>query len=180
MRFNWRIGQFVVHPTSYIKLFIFGLCFLFVVVMGLLVFLPPSGIPSHLQCWRANPGLIYLHLISDLMVWSAYSIIPFLVLYVMVRGRIDQSSPISFPALLIWSALFVWSCGLTHLLDAIEIWYQIQWRRGGMKLITGIISWIFVIVLIRQSERVMTVSRAIYRALAAESESAIEDNNQRD
>lgn len=154
--------------STYVRGFVAGLIGLSLLTVILLWAFPQSGIPAHWVCWQNRPALVYIHLIGDLMVWSAYTAIPLLVLYIMVRGRIDHASPIGFPTLLIWGALFIWSCGQTHLLDAIEIWYQIQWRRGAMKLVTGIVSWVFFVILVCQRERLMTVARAAYRALEME------------
>lgn len=151
--------------STYAKWFVGGLISLTLLTIALLLFIPPSGIPAHWVCWQRAPALIPVHLIGDLLVWSAYTAIPLLALYIMIKGKIDYSSPICFPSLLVWGALFIWSCGQTHLLDAVEIWYQIQWRRGVMKLITGVVSWIFVIALVQQRQRLMTVAKAVYRAL---------------
>lgn len=156
--------------STYVRWFIGGLIVLSLITVALFVFIPPSGIPAYWVCWQRAPALIPIHLTGDLLVWSAYTAIPLLALYVMIKGKIDQSSPISFPGLLIWGALFVWSCGQTHLLDAIEIWYQIQWRRGVMKLITGVVSWVFVGLLIHQRVKLMSVARALHRAIESESE----------
>lgn len=154
--------------STYAKWFVGGLISLTLLTIALLVFIPPSGIPAHFVCWQRAPALVPIHLIGDLLVWSAYTAVPLLALYVMVKGKIDQSSPISFPGLLVWGALFVWSCGQTHLLDAIEIWYQIQYRRGAMKLVTGVVSWIFVGALIQQRQKLMSVARSLHRALEEE------------
>lgn len=156
------------HTVSmHIRWFVSGLIGLTILPVALMLLLPPSGIPPHWVCWR-SPSLIYIHLTGDVLVWSAYMGIPLLALYIMIRGKVDHSSPLGFPGLLVWGALFIWSCGQTHLLDAIEIWYQIQWRRGVVKLVTGIVSWIFVWKLILQRQQLMTVARAAYRALAEE------------
>ena len=138
----------------------------------LLLALAPSGLPAHIVCWRYQPNLIALHLAGDLLTWAAYSAIPFLALYMMARGRINGASRLTFPGLIGWGALFVWSCGQTHLLDALEIWYQVQWTRGALKLATGVISWVFVARLFRHRLRLITLARAIYRAGMEEGEGA--------
>ena len=137
---------------------------------ALLAALSPSGYPAHIACWPSRP-LVWLHLLGDLAVWAAYMVIPFLVLYLMIFGRLDDSSPLTFPTLIGWGVMFIWSCGLTHLFDALEIWYQVQWSRGVLKGLTGVVSWVFVGLLVRDRRRLLSVARAAYRA-ALEEEAA--------
>jgi hypothetical protein len=134
----------------------------------LLVLSAPSGLPPHIACWRGAPGLTTLHLVGDLTIWAAYAAIPFLLLHLMVMGRVDKSSGLTFPSLVVWGALFVWCCGQTHLLDAIEIWWEVQWCRGAAKLLAGIVSWVFVVLLLRHRRRLLVIARAVHRAVQEE------------
>lgn len=134
---------------------------------ALLAALSPSGFPAHIVCWHSD-SLIWLHLLGDLSVWAAYMVVPFLLLYLMIFGRLDESSPIAFPALIGWGAMFIWCCGQTHLLDAAEIWWEIQWARGVVKAVTGIVSWVFVGLLVQGRRRLLAVARAAYRAALEE------------
>lgn len=143
----------------YISLFLIVSTVIF--SLSLLLFIPQSGLPEHIVCWRSQPGVIYLHIIGDSLVWLAYTAIPVLILYIMRIGRV--SSHTTFPVLGIFGALFVWLCGQTHLFDLFEIWYQVQWRRGILKVVAGVVSCVFVRLLYKYRLEIACVSRAINR-----------------
>ena len=122
--------------------------------------LGPATFPAHGSCWRWDWHLLSIHLTGDLLVWSAYTAIPAAVIY-LTRSRL------LFPSIPLWGAAFVWCCSMTHLFDVVEIWYPIQWSRGIAKLLTGVVSWIFLIVLVKNRRSIVEFSRALVREESA-------------
>lgn len=143
----------------YVSLLLIVITILF--SLSLLILIPPSGLPQHIVCWRSQPNVIYLHIIGDSLVWMACTAISILILYVMKIGNVRSKT--TFPALVVFGALFVWLCGQTLLFDLFEIWFQVQWRRGVLKVLTGIVSCIFVGLIYYQRLNIATISRAINR-----------------
>ncbi len=125
-------------------------------------------LPPHIVCWRTSPSIVYLHLIGDLLIWSAYVVVPMMLVYLLVAGRLYHQQQLFYPLLVVWGALFIWFCGNTHLLDAIEIWWPVQWQRGIVKVATGIVSWVFVCMLTRRRRAIVRIARAVSRAFDEE------------
>lgn len=96
----------------------------------LLLQLMPHGF-----CMRWEPGIIWLHIVSDGLIVLAYGSIPILLLKV-VRKRKD----ISFNWVLLSFAAFILACGATHLMSIVVIWKPLYLTEGVIKLITAIAS----------------------------------------
>lgn len=105
-----------------------------------------SGFPARWECgpaWRQSPELGWLHIVSDLLVFSAYLSIPLLLIY-FVKRRTD----LVFPRIFWLFGAFIFSCGTTHLIEA-GIFYHPVYRFSALaKLITAVVSWITVFALI--------------------------------
>lgn len=97
---------------------------------------PPLAYMAHGSCYFWNPGLVWLHLISDLSVAIAYFSIPIALIY--FNRRIQARIP--HPGILIWFAAFIFSCGFGHLIDIWTIWFPNYWFSGLQRASTGLIS----------------------------------------
>jgi PAS domain S-box-containing protein len=84
---------------------------------------------------RWEPGIIWLHVVSDALIVLAYASIPILLLKV-VRKRKD----ISFSWVLLSFAAFILACGATHFMSIAVIWRPLYLTEGIIKLITAIAS----------------------------------------
>jgi len=89
----------------------------------------------HGHCYLWKPGLIGLHVGSDLLIALAYYSIPFILIY-FVRKRQDVPYPWVF---LLFSA-FIVACGTIHLLEIWTLWHPIYWFAGSIKALTAGIS----------------------------------------
>ena len=150
-----------------------GLVLTTLFALVLLFVLAPSGIPAQAVCWSDHPETIRLHLAGDLLTWSAWAAVPLLALYIMIVGGINGQTKLTFPGLIGWSAVSTWACGLIFLLDAMEIWFEVQTPRGILKIVTGVLSWVFVAAVLRNRRRLATIARAIYRAAQLEGEEGV-------
>src|SRR3954447_20257353 len=98
-----------------------------------------TGFPPRKQCgpnW--TPGLVWLHVTSDLFIWLAYVSIPLVLLYFTRRRDLP------FPRLFMLFALFILACGTTHLTDALIFDYPICRFAGVAKFVTAVVSWVTV------------------------------------
>jgi len=98
----------------------------------------------HGHCYFWEPGLVWLHLFSDLGVFLAYAAIPGF-LAVLIKQRDD----LGFRRLLWLFVGFIVLCGLTHLMGAITIWHPFYRTEGVLKALTAVISVVTAVALYR-------------------------------
>ncbi|MGF1498094.1 MAG: PAS domain-containing protein [Elainellaceae cyanobacterium] len=89
----------------------------------------------HGHCYLWNPGLVWLHLLSDALIAAAYFSIPVMLLYFAGQRR-----DVPFPWLFALFGGFIVSCGLTHVLAAWTLWHPTYWLSGSVKALTAGIS----------------------------------------
>jgi len=106
------------------------------------------------HCYLWNPGLVWLHLLSDLLIGCVYLAIP-LILFAAVR-RIR----IPFSAMIIAFGVFTGACGLTHLMEVVTLWDPIYWIGGGIKAVTAVASVATGILLVPIRPKVVEIARA--------------------
>jgi len=110
----------------------------------------PSGFPARWRCGSWTPGHGWLHILSDVGIWSAYFVIPCVLGYYAVRRR-----GIPFRGVLVLFVAFILSCGLTHLMEAAIFWWPAYRLAGILKLLTAVVSWATVFALVRVTPQVM-------------------------
>ncbi|MDB5335999.1 MAG: integral rane sensor hybrid histidine kinase, partial [Planctomycetaceae bacterium] len=102
-----------------------------------------SDFPARWNCGSWSPGHGWLHIISDLGVWSAYVAIPCVLIYYIVRKK-----DLPFRMIFLLFGAFILACGTTHLMEAIIFWWPAYRLAGVIKLCTAVISWATVFALI--------------------------------
>ena len=90
----------------------------------------------HGHCYLWQPGTLWLNVISDGVIASAYYAIPF-ALYYLVRGR---RAEIPYPGIFLMFAAFIFFCGTTHLMEIWTVWNPDYRLAGAIKALTGIVS----------------------------------------
>jgi PAS domain S-box-containing protein len=98
----------------------------------------------HGNCYLWNPGLVRLHVISDLLIAIAYFSIPFTLLD-FVRRRKD----LPFNWMFICFGIFIVACGLTHVMEIWTLWKPYYWLSGLIKATTAFASVPTAILLIQ-------------------------------
>ncbi|MGB3137908.1 MAG: PAS domain-containing protein [Nodosilinea sp.] len=93
-----------------------------------------SYIP-HGHCYLWQPGLVWLHLLSDALVTLSYWIIAAALVYFILR-RPD----VPFKSLFWLFAAFIAACGASHLLAVWTLWFPTYWVSGSVKAVTALIS----------------------------------------
>ena len=111
-----------------------------------------SGFPPRWYCGTWTPGHGWLHVLSDLGVWSAYVAIPVVLGYFVIRRR-----DIPFRSIFILFGAFILACGTTHLMEAIIFWWPAYRLAGVIKLFTALVSWGTVVALIPVTPRVLSL-----------------------
>jgi signal transduction histidine kinase len=116
-------------------------------------FLMPEGfIPQgHGYLW--NPGLMFLHLASDLAIGLAYLSIS-LMLYL-----IDRRVKLPFSPIIVAFGIFVAACGATHFLEVITLWHPTYWVSGTVKAFTAVVSVATALLLVPAKARIAEFAR---------------------
>lgn len=89
----------------------------------------------HGHCYLWMPELVWLHVISDAIIFLAYVIIPILLVYIVYkRGDIEFDW-------MFWAfGLFIILCGFTHAVAVATVWQPTYWFQGALKGVTAVVS----------------------------------------
>jgi PAS domain S-box-containing protein len=118
-------------------------------------FLTSGDFMPHGYCYRWLPSLVWLHGISDLLIFLAYMTIPITLVYI-VRRRKD----LPFNWMFVCFGVFIVACGLTHLLEVWNLWHAMYWLAGLAKAVTAAASIgtaILLIQLVPQALRIPSI-----------------------
>lgn len=102
-----------------------------------------SGFPARWHCGIWSEALGWLHIGSDTAIFAAYTAIPVVLAYFVMR-----KPDIPFPKIFWLFVAFILSCGFGHLLEAVIFWHPVYRLAGVVKLVTAIVSWGTVVALI--------------------------------
>ena len=102
-----------------------------------------SDFPARWFCGNWTAGHGWLHIVSDIAIWSAYFAIPCILGYFMWRRK-----DFPFRGILLLFASFILLCGTTHLMEAIIFWWPAYRFAGVIKFLTASVSWITALSLI--------------------------------
>ncbi|MCW1883564.1 HAMP domain-containing histidine kinase [Luteolibacter flavescens] len=104
-----------------------------------------SDFPARWNCGHWSPVHGWFHIIADLAIAAAYSVIPVALAgyWLLKRGELV------FPRLFWLFAAFIFSCGSTHVIEAIIFYHPIYRFSALMKVVTAVASWSTVIALLR-------------------------------
>jgi hypothetical protein len=80
----------------------------------------------HGHCYMWNPGLVWLHVISDVLIAAAYFTIPFTLPW-LVRKRRDL--PLNW--IFVLFGVFIVACGATHVMEVWNLWHAQYWLAAG-------------------------------------------------
>ncbi len=86
----------------------------------------------HGHCYYWQPGIVWLHVISDGVIALAYYTIPVALIY-FVRKRRD----LVFNWMFVLFGVFIFACGTTHVMNIWEVWHGTYRLGGTVKLVTA-------------------------------------------
>ena len=95
----------------------------------------PEFFMPHGHCYLWKPGLVWLQVLSNGSIALAYISI-FATLVYLVR----RISGMPFQRMYLAFAVFIVSCGFTHIFDIIVIWDPAYWLDGSMRAVTAVAS----------------------------------------
>lgn len=87
----------------------------------------------HGHCYLWEPQLVWLHVVSDLAVALAYFSIP-VTLACLLHKR-GQQMPYRW--VFVMFAIFIFLCGLTHLVQIVTLWHPYYYLQGVLKAVTA-------------------------------------------
>jgi PAS domain S-box-containing protein len=89
----------------------------------------------HGFCLLWQPGLLWLHVLSDAVIALSYYTIPIALIW-FVTKRHD----LAFRGIFVLTGAFILACGTTHLMGIVTLWYPAYWLDGMIKLFTALVS----------------------------------------
>ncbi len=114
-----------------------------------------NGFPPRWTCgsgWVDDPSLGWIHVVSDIVTWLAYMMIPCVLVYFAYRRK-----DVVFPRVFWLFCTFIFACGTVHLVEAIIFWFPLYRLAGVMKLTTAVVSAATVVALVRIAPLAMTL-----------------------
>ena len=111
-----------------------------------------SDFMPHGYCYLWNPGLVWLHVVSDALVALAYFSIPATLIY-FIRKRRD----LPFNWMFVSFGIFILACGATHAMEVWTLWHGTYWLSGAIKAITAMASVPTAILLVQLVPRALAL-----------------------
>jgi PAS domain S-box-containing protein len=115
----------------------------------------PRDFMPHGYCYRWVSNLVWLHAISDSLIFLAYMTIPFTLIHI-VRRRKD----LPFNWIFVCFGIFIVACGITHAMEVWNLWHANYWLAGIAKAVTAAASILTAILLIRLVPQALTFPSA--------------------
>ncbi len=115
-----------------------------------------SDFPRRWDCgnWESFHG--WLHIISDLAVFGAYTAIPIVILFFAWRRK-RNNKPVQFPGLFWLFCGFIFACGTVHLIEAAIFFAPVYRISAVVKFATAVVSWATVLSLIKFSPKALAM-----------------------
>jgi PAS domain-containing protein len=120
-----------------------------------------DGFMPHGHCYLWNPGLVWLHVVSDGLTALAYTSIPFTLVYFARRRR-----DIPFNWMFLCFGMFIIACGATHVMEIWTLWNPTYWLAGAIKAVTAAASVPTAILLVRLLPKALAIPTAQQLATA--------------
>jgi signal transduction histidine kinase len=95
--------------------------------------LATDGFHPHGYCYLWKPGLIWLHVISDVLIGLSYVAIGLGLAHFVRRGRGD----LPFSKMFVAFGVFIAACGATHFVEVWTLWTPVYWLAGSVKVVTA-------------------------------------------
>jgi signal transduction histidine kinase len=126
-------------------------------LLGLTQFIPglldPNEFTPHEHCYLYKPELIWMHVISDALIGLSYIAISTTLAFVGLRKKQD----VPFHRMLLAFGVFLIACGLTHIMEIVNVWNGLYWMAGYLKVIAAVTSVATAIILIKILPKILVM-----------------------
>lgn len=112
-----------------------------------------DAFPARWHCGQWSAGHGWLHILSDIAVFGAYTAIPLTLAVVAWKKHQD----IMYSKIVWLFGVFIFACGFGHLIEAIIFWNPVYRFAGVVKLFTALVSWATVIAIVRVLPQALTL-----------------------
>ena len=102
----------------------------------------PSFMP-HGYCYLWDPGIVWLHIISDALITLSYYSIPVALVYIVRR-----QGDLPFNRVFWMFATFIMACGTSHAMEIWNIWHASYFLAGLIKATTAGVSVLTAVMLV--------------------------------
>jgi PAS domain S-box-containing protein len=94
-----------------------------------------DGFMPHGHCYLWTPSLLVANVVSDVIIFLSYIAISFTLIFLIAKVK-------QIPFQFIYAAFgsFIIACGVTHLLEILNIWIPAYWLSATMKVVTATLS----------------------------------------
>src|SRR5688572_18985638 len=99
-------------------------------------FFSTSEWPPRWNCGRWTDFHGWLYIISDLLIWTAYFLIPLIILNYLNKKK----TTLHFNTAYIYFAPFILLCGATHFMHAIMFWVPMYRVNAMVRFTTAMVS----------------------------------------
>lgn len=128
----------------------------------------PSLVP-HSVCWRADPHLIWVMVITNAITFISYLSICLTLLYLVRKTRRILVRDWAYFA--VGFAFFIVACGSTHLMDVVTTWLPWFWIDAWTCIVTAALSaWVAVLLIRRASTIAFSINDYASRLANTENE----------
>jgi two-component system, chemotaxis family, sensor kinase Cph1 len=135
-----------------------------------------SAWPARWQCGNWDPLHGWVYIISDIVIWFSYFMIPLILGYFVYRKK---KEPIPFKSIVLLFIVFILACGLTHLVDAAIFWWPAYKLSALIRLLTALVSLATVFALIRIAPKVVDLKTpAVLEEMVAERTAELQKLNE--
>lgn len=90
----------------------------------------------HGHCYLWKPEILWMHAISDAIIFLAYLMIPTCLVYIVYKTKYK----VPYHHIFVLFSLFILACGTTHFMEIINIWKSEYFISGLIKVFTAIVS----------------------------------------
>jgi PAS domain S-box-containing protein len=113
---------------------------------------PASDFMPHGYCYLWDPGIVWLHVISDSVIALSYYAIPIILIYFIRKHR-----DLPFNHIFWMFGGFILACGSTHLMEIWNIWHGSYLLAGVLKAGTASLSAVTAVTLISLAPKALAL-----------------------
>lgn len=110
-----------------------------------------ADFPARWNCGNWTPLHGWTHIIADLAIASAYTMIPLSI----ARYCWVKRTELVFPKVFWLFAAFIFSCGAVHFIEALIFYHPVYRFQGLMKICTAVVSLATVVAIVRVAPKAL-------------------------